>query len=408
MVKNEAMFFILAITLLVLFFVQVPFPAAASPEIVGEAAVLIDATNGQVLFEKNPHRKMFPASTTKILTAIIALEKGRMSDIVTIPEEACSIEGSAIGLQEGERISLEDLLYSLMLSSGNDAAVAIACHIGGSVKGFARMMNDKASDIGAMNSHFNNPNGLPDPGHYTTAYDMALISRYAMQNQKFREIVSTKIEIIERVVPGAQTYLQNHNKLLWQYDGATGIKTGYTVDAGQCLAASASRQGRELIAVVMNSKGANIWTDTKKILDYGFEEFIPVTLTKAGRVVADAPVRFGKSNAVPVQTSRSLSYNFPRDMQDDIKHKILLQKNITAPVLPGEKLGELVFLSGDREVGRVDLLAQQEVKRSMLAQWWLWLLMASLGLLLDQYVKRSNVARRERWEKYKLKYKYYK
>ncbi len=403
MIKNQVILVILA-TILILSLVPASFSDAAPAEITGETAVLIDGKTGQMLFEKTPHRQMYPASTTKILTAVIALERGATDDVVTVSECACNIEGSALGLQEGERISLEDLLYALMLNSGNDVAVAVACHIGGSVEGFVRMMNDKAEDIGASNTHFSNPNGLPDPDHYTTAYDLALISRYAMQNRKFREIVSTKVKNIEREVPDAQTYLQNHNRLLWRYDGATGIKTGYTDDAGQCLVAAAFRQERELIAVVLKSTGVNIWTDTEQLLDYGFDNYVPVTLTQAGRFVANVPVRFGDTDTVPVQTGRSLSYNLVAGkMQDEIIRKVTLKENITAPVFPGEKLGEMTFFLGSREVGRVDLLAQRRVERSMLAQWWPWLLLA-FGLLITQSVIRSNRARRKRWERYKLKY----
>jgi len=403
MIKNQVILVILA-TILILSLVPASFSDAAPVEITGETAVLIDGKTGQVLFEKNSHRRMYPASTTKILTAVIALERGAADDVVTVPECACNIEGSALGLQEGERISLEDLLYALMLNSGNDVAIAVACHIGGSAEGFVHMMNDKAEDIGALNTHFSNPNGLPDPDHYTTAYDLALISRYAMQNRKFREIVSTKVKNIEREVPDAQTYLQNHNRLLWRYDGATGIKTGYTDDAGQCLVAAAFRQERELIAVVLKSTGVNIWTDTEQLLDYGFDNYVPVTLTQAGRFVANVPVRFGDTDTVPVQTGRSLSYNLVAEkIKDEVKRKVTLKENITAPVFPGEKLGEMTFFLGSREVGRVDLLAQRRVERSMLAQWWPWLLLA-FGLLITQSVIRSNRARRKRWERYKLKY----
>lgn len=393
-----AIFFIL--------FAANPLVAFAGPEVVGEAAVVIDSRNGQVLFEKNPHQKVFPASTTKTLTAIIALESGRLGDMVTIPDDACNVEGSAIGLQKGEKISLEDLLYALLLNSGNDSAVAIANYVGGSVDGFVQLMNKKAAELGAVNTNFNNPNGLPDPNHYSTAYDMALISRYAMQNPVFRKIVSTKIKTIHRDDPNAQSFLENHNRLLWQYDGAIGIKTGYTEQARQCLISAAARQGRELIAVVMKSEGSNLWTDSKKLLDYGFGEFNSVSLTEAGKFVTDAPVRFGVSKAVPVQTGSSLTYNFLRSNQDEVRQQVVLKENIKAPVRAGEKLGEVVFLSRDLELGRVDLVAQQEVKRSVSSQWWPWLLLAFGIFVILSIIRYHNKARRKRWERYNRK-KYY-
>ena len=393
-----AMFFLL-------FTVQ-PSSAATSPEVVGETALVIDGKNGQVLFEKNPHQKVYPASTTKILTAIIALENGRLDDKVTIHKDACNIEGSAVGLQEGEIISLEDLLYSLMLNSGNDSAVAIAHHVGGTVEGFVRMMNEKAAELGALNTHFNNPNGLPDAEHYSTAYDMALISRYAMQNPDFRKIVATKTKIIERDYPGAQTYLENRNRLLWQYDGAIGIKTGYTLEARQCLISAVSKQDREFITVVMKSEGGNIWNDSKKLFDYCFDEFELVNLTEAGRYVTNVPVRYGKFETVPVLTNRSLSYDLPRDKQAELTHEVILKENISAPIKAGDKLGELAFYFDNQELGRVDLLARQELGRKWWAQWWSWFLLA-MGLVVFLMLNwHHNNVRRRRWKKYKMR-KYY-
>lgn len=394
-----AIFFIL--------FSAVPSYAAGGPEISGEAAVLLDSKNGQVLFEKNPHQRIYPASTTKILTAILALENGKLDDMVTIPKEACNIEGSAIGLQEGEKISLGDLLYSLLLISGNDAAVAIAQHVGGSVEGFVQLMNKKAAELGAVESHFNNPNGLPDPDHYSTAYDMALIARYAMQNPEFREIVSTETKTIHRDDPKAQIFLENHNRLLWRYEGAIGVKTGYTTQAGQCLISAVNRQGRELIAVVMKSEGSNIWPDSTKLLDYGFSEYNSVSLTAAGKFVADAPVKFGVSGTVPVQTGNSLSYDFPKDKQGAVRQEVVIKDGgVTAPVKAGQKLGQLVFYTGDQELGRVDLVSQREVKRRIFSQWWPWLFIVLALLVVLAIIRYHNKARRKRWSRYN-KRKYY-
>lgn len=387
-------------TILILF-ISDPLPAAATPELVGEAAALIDSRNGQFLFEKNSAQRMYPASTTKILTAIIALERGRLDDLVCIPGDACNIEGSATGLQEGERISLEDLLYALMLNSGNDTAVAIAHHIGGSVEEFVRMMNTMAETIGANNSHFTNPNGLPDPDHYSTAHDMALIAHYAMQNPEFRKIVATPAITIQREVPGAQTYLDNHNKLLWNYNGAIGIKTGYTNDARQCLVSAAARQGRELIAVVLKSEGNYIWSDTITLLDYGFNEFKNVSLIEAGKYVADTRVRSGVSDTVPAQTGFSLTYNLPVDNRQEVRQKIFLDNSIVAPVKAGAKIGELAFYAGDSELGRVDLVAQNGIERKVTSRWWLYLIPALGLMILVLIVRYHNLCRRKRWMRYK-------
>ncbi|TEB18014.1 D-alanyl-D-alanine carboxypeptidase DacB precursor [Pelotomaculum sp. FP] len=393
---------ILAVIIMLLF--HSPRPAVAVPEISGEAAALIDGRNGQFLYEKNPYQQLYPASTTKILTAVIALENSKLNDMVTITAEACNVEGSALGLLEGEKMSLEDLLYALMLNSGNDAAVAIAVHVAGSVEKFADLMNEKAAEVGAVNSHFINPNGLPDPNHYSTAHDMALISYYAMQNPEFRKIVATKIRTIDRGDPMAQTYLENHNRLLWNYEGAVGIKNGYTEIARQCLVSAANRNGRELVAVVLKTEGANIWTDSQTLLDYGFNDYNNICLTEAGKFVGEVPVRYGLDESVPVQTGCSLNYNFPTDNTADFRPEVKLAANVNAPVKAGTKLGELVFFEGDRELGRVDLIAQKQVDRKLLVQICPWLIAAPVLALLLVIVRLHNNARRRRWKRYKQKY----
>lgn len=381
--------------------------AAAAPAVTGEAAVLMDFTNGQLLFEKNSEARMYPASTTKILTAIIALESGRNNDNVTIPLEASIVEGSAIGLQEGEQISLGDLIYALMLNSGNDSAVAIACHLGGSVDGFVRMMNKKAAEIGAVNTHFNNPNGLPDPDHYSTARDMALITRYAMSNAQFRDIVATKIQIINRNDPEAQTFLGNHNKMLWNYDGAIGVKTGYTDDAGQCLVTAAVRDGRELISVVMKSEGTNIWSDSTSLLDYGFTEFKTVTLAEAGKYAADIQVKHGVLEKAPVITAGILKYNFPVGGQPEITSDAVLNEKIKAPAKAGSKAGELFFYTDGEELGRVDLVLRDDVERKTTSQWWFWLLIAAaFALAVFLFLCYNDIRRRRLIIKNRRKYYY--
>lgn len=391
--------FRLALTL-TLFFTATGEAVASPPEIAGKSAVLIDSVTGQVLYEKNSHQKAYPASVTKTLTAIIALEKGSLTDSVLVPPEASDIEGSAIGLKAGERLTLEDLLYSLMLNSGNDSAVAIACHIGGSVSGFVDLINKKALELGAKDSHFNNSNGLPDDNHYTTAYDFSLITRYAMQNPEFRKIVSTTTKNITRSDPEAQTFLLNHNKLLWRYEGSIGVKTGYTTQAGQCLAAAAVRQDRELIAIVFDSEGDNIWTDATSLLDYGFMQFDRVSLVEAGKQVGELPVRYGRESAV-VQTGRALTYDFPVGKNYDLHREMTLAENCTAPVRAGDKLGELAFFTGDKEIGRVELVAQKTIGRKWYTYPWPWLIVIILlGALIRLYASCHARARQKRWEDY--------
>ncbi|MFX4261401.1 D-alanyl-D-alanine carboxypeptidase family protein [Pelotomaculum propionicicum] len=397
------------LTILSLLMAIFPVPAsAAAPAVTGEAAVLMDFTNGQVLFEKNPEQRMYPASTTKIITAIIALESGKINDMVTIPLEASIVEGSAIGLQEGEQISLGDLIYALMLNSGNDSAIAIACHLGGSVEGFVKMMNKKAAEIGAVNTHFNNSNGLPDPDHYSTARDMALIARYAMRNAQFRDIVATKIQVIKRNDPEAQTFLGNHNKMLWNYDGAIGVKTGYTDDAGQCLVTAAVRDGRELISVVMKSEGTNIWSDSSALLDYGFTDFKTVTLAEAGKHITDIPLKFGVLENTPVVTAGAMKYNVPLTGQTEITSKAVLNENLKAPAKAGIKAGELAFYADGRELGRVDLVLRDDAVRKTTAQWWFWLLIfAAVALAVFLLLCYNDIRRRRLIIQNRRKYYYY-
>ena len=286
-----------------------------------------------------------------------------------------------------------------MLNSGNDTAVAIACHIGGSVEEFARMMNELAVRIGAENSNFKNPNGLPDPDHYTTARDMALIAHYAMQNPEFRKIVSTRSATIQRGVPDAQIYLENSNKLLWNYDGTIGIKTGYTNDARQCLVSAAARQDREMIAVVFKSEGNNIWSDSRTLLDYGFNEFTNISLIDAGKYVAEVPVQYGVTETVPVQTGFSLTYNIPVNSREKIEQEILLD----SPCCSGQPVQKLASWSLCRGpgTGRVDLLAQKDIERKIMARWWPYLLLSMGLVILLIIIHLHNLARRRRWQRYK-------
>ncbi|QKS48713.1 D-alanyl-D-alanine carboxypeptidase (plasmid) [Paenibacillus cellulosilyticus] len=252
--------------------------AVSKPDVVGESAILIDGRTGMVLYSKNATEQMYPASITKIVTAIVALESADVSDTVTVSKDARWEEGTRVYLEEGEQMSMWQLLLGMMVNSGNDAATAIADHIDGSKEKFAERMNAFVRDkAGAMNSQFRNPHGLPDDEHYTTAEDMAKIARYAMQNEKFRELVGTKK--VNWTGETWQTTLINHNKLLGTYEGATGIKNGYTTAAGQTLVASAKRGDMELIGVVLKSPSSDqLYNDMRSMLDYGFAAFEPKML----------------------------------------------------------------------------------------------------------------------------------
>lgn len=262
------------VILLVLLLAAFSLPAAAAPpppQVEAEAAVLLVAKTRTVLFGKKETMYMYPASTTKIMTALVALEAGSPGDRVAVSRLAAACEGTSLELRCGDIIALQDLLYGMLLVSGNDAATAIAEHIAGSVPEFAALMNAKADQVGAKNTHFSNPHGLPDPiNHYTTAYDLALITAHGLQNPEFARLVCTPEHTVRFISRGKSrtVTLRNTNLLLKSYRGANGVKTGFTNDAGECLVASARRDGVQLIAVILNSEDR--WRDAEKLLDYGF------------------------------------------------------------------------------------------------------------------------------------------
>jgi len=399
----------------ILFIFPIANPAVAQPPtepvIEGTAVLVMDAENGQVLYGKEAKQKMYPASTTKIMTALVALEKSSLDEMVEVSQQASSVDGSRVGLQPGEKLPMEHMLYMLLLTSANDSAEAIAEHLGGSVDGFAKMMNQRARELGARNTNFTNPHGLPDPDHYTTARDLALIGRAAMQNETFRRIAGTvniklerkkymspevlqSVEKLEQIHGPLQEDFYTHNRLLtggyYGYQGANGIKTGYTVDAGQCIVASARRAGRELIAVVLCSQGANLWSDVAALLDYGFQAFAPVELMTPRQMITDTPVKNGSEKAV-LETAGYFYYNFPVEGKPEITRRVELAENIEAPLEAGEHLGELVLEAQGRELGRVNLVTVSAVPRSTTSYPWVWLLGGITILLILSWF---NVRRR--------------
>ena len=380
---------------------------ATSPQLLSTAALVMDSDTGQILFEKNIDRKMYPASTTKVMTTLLALENGSPEELVTVSRRAAEIGGSRVGLQPGEQVPMLSLLYILMLSSANDAAIAIAEHVGGSVEQFAELMNDRARELGASKTHFANPHGMPNNNHYTTARDLAMISRQAMQNNTFRRIVRTlnykverkkymseellaEVARLESIYGPVQEDFYNHNKLLgsgrYAYSGANGIKTGYTTQAGHCLVSSAKKGSRELIAIVLKAEGNNLWTETGMLLDYGFENFTSVQLVKPREMITDAEVQHGIKNAV-AETADFFYYNFPLGEKQQVNRIIELDEHINAPLKEGDKLGELVLTAGVKEIGRVPLQAVYPVESNLKSYWWFWGSIGLVALLLLRFMK---------------------
>ena len=340
--------------------------AAQVPQIGAKAAVLIDCLTGRIVMEKNANERHYPASITKIMTATIALEKGRLDDIITVNEEIANTEGSSIYLEVGEKISLENLLYGMMLQSGNDATIATAKHISGSVAEFAKLMNKKAAELGCTNTHFVNPNGLPDDDHYSTPLDMARITANAYRTPLFVKIVSTQKYSFFNNIRNQQQDLFNENKMLWRYEGCYGVKSGYTDKAGHCLVVGAHRNGIQLIAVVMDADEK--WDDTAKMLDYGFSVLHPVTLFNKGKQFGLVKLKNGEHRTDTALLAEDIVLPQLIDESDSkkITWKTDLPLYINAPVRAGQKLGDLKIYYEDKLIANVPLVAQDSVERKSL------------------------------------------
>jgi D-alanyl-D-alanine carboxypeptidase (penicillin-binding protein 5/6) len=257
-------------------------------ELSARAMLLMDSKTGKILYQKDADLKLPPASTTKILTAILALESGRkLTETLTVSKTATRVPATKLYLNPGQTISIGDLLYGVLLSSANDAAVVLAEGIGGSIENFGEMMTKKAHELGAGNTHFTNPHGLTAPDHYSTAHDLAVIFRYAMRNPTFRQIVQTKISSVRSITPGKKkakarlVSVRNHNRLLWNFEGAIGGKTGYTYAAQKCFVGAVERNGVTLLVSILGSR--DLWRDTKRLLEYGFDNYEALKLPTPGQ-----------------------------------------------------------------------------------------------------------------------------
>lgn len=335
-------------------------PERDTVDVSAGGVMLMDARTHKVLYAKTAHEKLPMASTTKIMTAILAIEAGNLDALVTVPQEAYGVEGSSMYLRLGEQISMRDLLYGLMLVSGNDAAVAIAVHVGGSVEGFAALMNAKAASLGAHNTHFVTPNGLPDPDHYTTAYDLALIACYAMQNETFREIVGTTY--YQTTTGEIARTVKNKNKILWEYEGGNGVKTGYTMAAGKCLVFAAEREGMQLVGVVLNCP--DMFPSAKRLLDYGFETYQQETLVAADERIARVRVTGGKKNALEVAAKNDIIILVKDGDSTTVRTFVNLAGPVEAPVEKGDVLGTLEVWEDGRVLAETELVAAETVESS--------------------------------------------
>ena len=327
-----------------------------------QRAILVDAVSGRVIYEKDADTRSLIASTTKMMTALIVCEQCNVLDRMRIPKEAVGIEGSSMYLQEGEVLTLQELLYGLMLSSGNDAAVALAIYCGGTVEGFAELMNDKARVLGMAGSHFENPNGLDSPGHYSTARDLAILAAYAMKNPIFYKTVSAK-----NVTVG-QRYLRNHNKLLWQVEGADGVKTGYTKAAGRILVSSATRNGRRLICVTVNDP--NDWQDHAALLEKGFSAYEMRQIVKKNDIIATLDVAGSDSQQVQILAAEDFSY--PLTAEERPQLMLSGPGFVYAPVVEGTDAGCAYVLIEGNAVSKIAVVYGQTIEQKKEEKRPLW------------------------------------
>ncbi len=322
-----------------------------------DCACVINGATGEVVFSKNINKKHAMASTTKIMTALLALENSNMDDIVTVSANAASQEGSSAYIAENMQLYMRDMLYGLMLNSGNDAAVAIAEHISGSVEAFVDIMNERAVSMGLRNTHFVNPNGLYDPEHYTTAADLAFIARCAMNDPRFREIVGTKTYQAQPLNAEGVLYFSNHNKMFDLYEGATGIKTGYTEDTGRCLVSSAKRNDMEFIAVTLDDN--EDWNDHMQMLDYAFASHYPKKVVEEGMNVKVAEVDGKKYNIV---AAGDFTIPFKENGRTEVQLISHMASDLHSPINAGEKIGYLEIRCNGTEVGSVDIVSQSDIR----------------------------------------------
>lgn len=386
---------------------------ADEPNLNSEAAILVEVSTGRIIYEKNSTKQMFPASTTKVLTAILVIENCELDEIVTVRESALSNIPSGYvtcNLQVGEQLTVKDLLYALMIPSANDAAYVLAEYVAGSVEDFSVMMNNKARDLGCKTTHFVNPNGIHEDSHYSTAYDLYLIADYAMKNEFFRNLVAAT----EYTLPATEKYpsedrilkttneLLNENSRKYYYKNAIGIKTGYTSKAGNCLIGGASRDGLEFIAVVLNggttNEGLNSrYVDSKKLFEYAYDNFTLTKIIEKGSVVQTLEIENGTKETkhldLVIDETITVVNNKSIDMNSVIP-EINLKETLEAPISAGDTIGTIKYKVDDIEYS-AKLLAKTNVEK---VDYSIYLILASVILLLIAFsmLKSSKKKTRKR------------
>lgn len=342
-----------------------------SPTVAAPSAILIDAETGKVLYSKNADAKMYPASTTKIMTGMLAAQYGNLDEQVTASPNVVKIErgSSQIYIVPDEVLTMEQLLYALLLESANDSAIAIAEHVGGSIEDFVEMMNAKAKELGAVNTHFVNPHGLHNENHYTTARDLSTLAREAMRNPIFRQIVGTfHYEIPQTNKQDARNYITNTNKMVWtinnkyKYENAIGIKTGYTKEAKNCLVGGASKNGMELISVILGDENGSLYPDSIALLEYGFNNFKKLPLLQKDMIVTTVNIKNGDRKLNLLAAEDYSIVGLDEDLEELQKTKTFnIDESIKAPVKKGDIIGTVSFMVNGKEQKNIQLKAEEDV-----------------------------------------------
>ena len=323
-----------------------------------KSAVLISGDSGEVIYSQNAEECLPMASTTKIMTALLLCEYGHFDEELTVTKEMLAVEGSSMGLLPGDTVSLHDLLYGMMLASGNDAANVTAIAVGGSVAEFVELMNKKAEELGLQNTHFATPSGLDAEGHYTTAYELAMLARYALQNEEFSKAAATESAVLNYGNPPYRRTLTNHNKLLKLYDGAVGVKTGFTKKSGRCLVSAAKRDGKYLIAVTLNDQ--NDWQDHINMFDYGFSVIKQVECMPEQDAYS-LPVISGEKETVEIKVE---PFTVNALNTDNISCSVSMPEFVYSPIKKGDTVGEIEYRQGENILATVKLTASENIKVS--------------------------------------------
>ena len=357
--KEKIITTLIIFILLFLLTTVIVFSAGESPSLSARAAALYETSTQEFLYSKRGNERLPLASTTKIVTALVAIDSYPLDEEVSIVPEACGIEGSSLYLKPGETLSMRELLTALMLRSANDAAVAIAYAVAGGTEPFADMMNERVASLGLTDTHFTNPHGLDDKEHYTTARDLSLIAAEAMKNDAFKEICSLKKDKIINS-DGDVRLVVNHNKLLRLYDGAIGVKTGFTKKSGRCLVGAAERDGIMLITVTLDAP--DDWNDHAKMFDYGFSVMENRTVAKPGDFTYTVPVIGSDKDAVTVSNKEELKIILNKN-SDKITNEVILPRYTASPITEGQKLGKVVFYKNGDIICELPLTADASAQK---------------------------------------------